>query len=178
MSGQYDNADETQSNWWTSVFRQEYRDLSQLIARLSGHYLGRDLIPEDQASDHIQNTESQLEHVTGKLAPKRTQLGDIWTRDVTTVITASKQNGSIVEGERALALDDLANWDGGTTAVEVDGSGRCASSTREVVRGYLPPRAMKALNRQIEEAIEHLGWSDGAAMQDYVAGNDEVLRHE
>lgn len=53
------------------------------------------------------------------------------------------------------------------------------SSTKESYREtlHLPPRASKKCFRQLDKCMDELGWLPDAAVQEYRAGNDEVLTH-
>lgn len=162
---------------WGRDFWEKYRELSTLVANLASHG-SHSLIPAKQASAHLRQTEQQLTHVTGLLAPKRSEIADIWTEDVATVAVATQDNGQLVERDQALSLDTIADWTTGTTIVETSKPQRGAGSQQQPTQGFLPPAAIKQLFQQLTEGINRLGWMADAATQDYVAGEDEVFSHK
>jgi len=160
---------------WGSDFWDKYQQLSSLIASRPDGYPPRQLIPEPQASPHIQNTEKLLTHVTGLVNAKSDQIGERWQKGVAT-IQLPGENGDPSTHE--VSLDNIANWTPQYTTITRSKPGRGAGTETIPVRGYLPPTAATQLFRQFQTVLDHLGWAEDATIKDYTAGGDEVLRHE
>lgn len=167
-----DKDDRPQSRWGAD-FWSKYRKLSSLIASRPDGYPARKLVPAPQATPQIRNTEKLLSHVTALLQAKRDVAGDNWTKSATYVtdVEVNSDNGE-------LSLKNIASWTPEQTTIERSKPGRAAGTKRVSVRGYLPPTAATELFRQFQETLDHLGWAEHAAIKDYTAGEDEVLRHE
>jgi hypothetical protein len=170
-SNPHDEDDRPQSRWGAD-FWSKYRKLSSLIASRPDGYPARQLVPAPQASAQIRNTEKLLSHVTALLEAKRDVTGDNWTKSVSYVadVQVNSDNGE-------LSLEDIASWTPEQTTIERSKPGRAAGTKQVAVRGYLPPTAATELFRQFQEILDHLGWAEHAAIKDYTAGEDEVLRH-
>ena len=177
MSKHDEPNDTTPQSRWGRDFWAKYHELSSLVANLAS-YGGHALIPTTKASKHLQRTEHQLTHVAGLLAPKRNEITELWTTPVTTVTIAIRQSGQLVERDQELSLETAADWTTATTIVETEKPQRGGGTEEQPTRGYLPPAAIKQLFRQLTEVINRLGWTEDAATQDYVARDNEVLRHE
>lgn len=170
-TSQNDEDDRPQSRWGAD-FWSKYRKLSSLIASRPDGYPPNQLVPEPRASPHIKNTEKLLSHVAGLVEAKSEVAGEKWTKNVAQVNGLGKNNGN---GQ--LSLSDIASWTPEQTTIERQKRGRAAGTEVVQVRGFLPPTAATQLFRQFQEVLDHLGWAENAAIKDYNAGEDEVLRH-
>lgn len=158
---------------WGSDFWDHRRKLSRLIAGRPTGYHPSQLVPAPQATQKIKQTEKLLTHVVGLLSPKRDLAGDKWERDVAT-LTYEKDSEQTTE---TLSLADIASWTEKQTTVTREKPGRAAGNEEIPVRGYLPPTAAANLFLQLEEVLDHLGWTDDEVIQDYRAGENEVAHH-